>query len=176
MTAFGTHVRFTASAQSSSPAHCKRHALRHTSAGRADSTTLGSRLHITTRPTPACRAEERSRDSVQTRQTEKLEVPDTPPAKDSSSRTSDEASTSQQQDTGISDELKALQQRKRESQAAAPSNYFQSILQEVRLIEWPSPKQALTNTVLVIAIVGASSVVLFAINSTLAELSKISYR
>ena len=36
--------------------------------------------------------------------------------------------------------------------------------------------QALTNTVLVIAIVGASSVVLFAINSTLAELSKISYR
>ena len=150
MTAFSTHVRFTASAQSSSPAHCKRHALRHTSAGRADSTTLGSRLHITTRPTPACRAEERSRDSVQTRETEKLEVPETPPAKDSSSRTSDvgsfmlsvalvlwtitiqtilswpqEASTSQQQDTGISDELKALQQRKRESQAAAPSNYFQ---------------------------------------------------
>ena len=36
--------------------------------------------------------------------------------------------------------------------------------------------QALLNTVLVIGIVGASSVVLFAINSTLAELSKISYK
>ena len=36
--------------------------------------------------------------------------------------------------------------------------------------------QALLNTVLVIGIVGASSVVLFAINSTLAELSKFSYK
>ena len=39
----------------------------------------------------------------------------------------------------------------------------------------PTALQALTNTVLVIGIVGASSVILFVINSTLAELSKISY-
>ncbi|KAL0049063.1 hypothetical protein WJX82_005279 [Trebouxia sp. C0006] len=119
---------------------------------------------------------ERSRDSLQTSQKEQLKVPDTPPSKESTNRIIDEASTSQQQSGEIRDELKMLQQRKREqSSASAPTGYFQSILQEVRLIEWPRPKQALTNTVLVIGIVGASSVILFAINSTLAELSKISY-
>ena len=101
------------------------------------------------RPTPACRAEERSRDSTKTSEAERLKVPDMPPAKDSS-RTSnvgykitclssrhrpltpilacmqEETSTSQAQTNDISDELRALQQRKREqSQSAAPTSYIQ---------------------------------------------------
>lgn len=131
-----------------------------------------------------CRAEERSRDRSQTQEAEKIVVPDTPPAKDSS-RSSDVslqvfslplssalsdfiptqgASSSAQPSGEVSEELKLLQQRKRESQAAAPSNYaqvlrsaryavnlvkacvciymvVQAVLQEVRLIEWPKPKQ-----------------------------------
>ncbi|KAL3156969.1 hypothetical protein ABBQ38_001227 [Trebouxia sp. C0009 RCD-2024] len=135
------------------------------------------RPQLLRRPTPACRAEERSRDSTKTSEAERLKAPDSPPAADIRRTSDEEASTSQAQTSDISDELRALQQRKREqSQSSAPTGYVQSILQEVRLIEWPTPKQALLNTVLVIGIVGASSVVLFAINSTLAELSKISYK
>ena len=43
------------------------------------------------------------------------------------------------------------------------------------LIKWPTPKQAFLNTLLVIAIVGGTSGVLFAVNTLLAELSRIVY-
>ena len=51
----------------------------------------------------------------------------------------------------------------------------QGVLEEVFLIKWPTPKQAFLNTLLVIAIVGGTSGVLFAVNTLLAELSRIVY-
>ena len=169
---------------------CVAHSKQHATTCKATSRQLQSlrRPQQFRRPTPACRAEERSRDSTKTSEAERLRVPDMPPAKDSS-RTSDvgyeataclasrhrpiltcmqeETSTSQAQSSDISDELRALQQRKRQqSESAAPTGYIQvsqpmhqqqlylcvvlcspaldvlqSILQEVRLIEWPTPKQ-----------------------------------
>lgn len=52
---------------------------------------------------------------------------------------------------------------------------MQGVLEEVGLIRWPSPKQAVLNTVLVIAIVGGTSALLFAVNTLLTELSRVVY-
>ena len=49
------------------------------------------------------------------------------------------------------------------------------MLEEVQLITWPSPQSALLNTVLVIAIVGGTSAVLFGVNTLLAEASRVVY-
>ncbi len=51
----------------------------------------------------------------------------------------------------------------------------QGVLEEVFLIKWPSPKQAILNTLLVIVIVGGTSALLFAVNTLLAELSRVIY-
>lgn len=52
---------------------------------------------------------------------------------------------------------------------------LQGVLEEVQLIKWPTPQSALLNTLLVIAIVAATSVVLFGVNTALAELSRQVY-
>lgn len=135
------------------------------------------RLVHNARPRSVCRAEERSRESLKLSDKEKLVVPDTPPSKEAS-RTSEGASTSQPppQTVEISEELRMLQERKRaRSQETASIGWFASILQEVRLIEWPKPKAAVLNTVLVIFMVFATSGLLFGINTGLSELGKITY-
>eukprot|EP00884_Botryococcus_braunii_P009010 jgi/Botrbrau1/1810/Bobra.146_1s0008.1 len=55
-------------------------------------------------------------------------------------------------------------------------NFIEGILEEVQLIEWPSPLQAVTDTTLVIAIVAFTAIVLFGVNATLADLSNILYK
>lgn len=55
------------------------------------------------------------------------------------------------------------------------SFHLQGILEEVQLIEWPAPVQALTDTTLVIGIVAFTAAILFGVNTVLADLSKIIY-
>ena len=49
------------------------------------------------------------------------------------------------------------------------------MLEEVRLIRWPTPQAALVQTLLVVALVGATSVLLFTVNTLLNELSQLVY-
>lgn len=66
-----------------------------------------------------------------------------------------------------------------ESTASVYMTHFQElqgILEEVQLIEWPSPLQAVTDTTLVIAIVAFTATVLFGVNAILADLSNIIYK
>jgi preprotein translocase SecE subunit len=63
----------------------------------------------------------------------------------------------------------------------SPLSFFfffvsQGVLEEVQLIEWPNPKQAVLNTLLVIGIVGGTSALLFAVNTGLTELSRVVYK
>lgn len=51
----------------------------------------------------------------------------------------------------------------------------EGVLEEIRLIKWPSVSSALINTVLVVAIVASTSLVLFGVNTGLTELSKVVY-
>ena len=51
----------------------------------------------------------------------------------------------------------------------------QGVLEETRLIKWPSPVQALLQTVLVVAMVAATSALLFGMNTLLAEASRLAY-
>jgi len=51
----------------------------------------------------------------------------------------------------------------------------EGVLEEIGLIKWPSVSSALINTVLVVAIVASTSLVLFGVNTGLTELSKIVY-
>jgi preprotein translocase SecE subunit len=51
----------------------------------------------------------------------------------------------------------------------------QGVLEEVQLIDWPSPKTAFVQTLLVIGIVVGTSALLFAVNTLLTELSKTVY-
>ncbi|KAL6766515.1 hypothetical protein ACKKBG_A36335 [Auxenochlorella protothecoides x Auxenochlorella symbiontica] len=55
------------------------------------------------------------------------------------------------------------------------SNIVLGALEEVQLIQWPTIPQALVNTVQVLIIVGTTSVLLFAVNSILTELSRRAY-
>jgi len=52
----------------------------------------------------------------------------------------------------------------------------QGALEEARLIDWPSPVDALSNTGVVILIVIGSTGALFGINTALAQLSTIIFR
>jgi len=74
---------------SSSSAHCRRHVASCSNGRRSDIDPSWCRNQLHVRPKSACRAEERSRDSLQTSQKEKLKVPDTPPSKESTERTAD---------------------------------------------------------------------------------------
>jgi len=60
-------------------------------------------------------------------------------------------------------------------EAQAKEGLMQGVMEEVGLIKWPSPQSALLNTLLVIAIVAGTSVVLFGVNTGLAELSRAVY-
>jgi len=87
MSAFSANLRCpTPASCSSSSAHCRRHVVSCSNDRRShiDPSWCRNQLHI--RPKSACRAEERSRDSLQTSQSEKLKVPDTPPSKESTNR------------------------------------------------------------------------------------------
>ena len=59
--------------------------------------------------------------------------------------------------------------------AGIGSGFFGDVLAEARLIEWPSLKQALGDTVLVVGIVLGSALLLFVVNTLLADLSKVIY-
>ena len=52
---------------------------------------------------------------------------------------------------------------------------MQGVLEEVQLIDWPIPKTAFVQTLLVIGIVVGTSALLFAVNTLLTELSKTVY-
>eukprot|EP01024_Parvocaulis_polyphysoides_P064964 TRINITY_DN7565_c0_g1_i10.p2 TRINITY_DN7565_c0_g1~~TRINITY_DN7565_c0_g1_i10.p2 ORF type:complete len:155 (-),score=20.01 TRINITY_DN7565_c0_g1_i10:350-814(-) len=83
-----------------------------------------------------------------------------------------------QDDEVLSDEelerLAALKQLK-EQRKERSKNILQGALDETRLIEWPGPGSAITNTFLVIGIVAGTSVMLFTINTLLVEISNIFY-
>lgn len=49
------------------------------------------------------------------------------------------------------------------------------MLEEVRLIKWPTPQSALLNTLLVIAIVAGTSALLFGVNALLSEVTQAVY-
>lgn len=59
--------------------------------------------------------------------------------------------------------------------ASKDESLVQGVLEEVRLIEWPSFTSALLNTLLVIALVLGTSVVLFGVNTSLSEISRQIY-
>ena len=61
------------------------------------------------------------------------------------------------------------------SGAGIGSGFFGDVLAEAKLIEWPSLKQALGDTVLVVGIVLGSALLLFVVNTLLADLSKVIY-
>lgn len=52
---------------------------------------------------------------------------------------------------------------------------MQGVLEEIGLIKWPTFQSALLNTLLVVAIVGGASAILFSVNTLLTELSKEIY-
>lgn len=60
-------------------------------------------------------------------------------------------------------------------QPAVLPHLGQGVLEEVRLIRWPAPVQALMQTLLVVAIVSATSLMLFGVNAMLNELSRLAY-
>ena len=53
--------------------------------------------------------------------------------------------------------------------------FLGDVMAEAKLIEWPSLGQALGDTVLVVGIVLGSALLLFAVNTLLADLSKVIY-
>ncbi|GMH32525.1 hypothetical protein BSKO_00359 [Bryopsis sp. KO-2023] len=55
------------------------------------------------------------------------------------------------------------------------SNWVQGAIEESRLIDWPPPGKAFTQTVLVISIVAGTSLMLFGLNTALADLSRWFY-
>lgn len=68
--------------------------------------------------------------------------------------------------------------RAKEEQAAATSDdesLMSGVMEEVGLIQWPTFGSAFLNTLLVIAIVFGTSLVLFGVNSALTEISGTIY-
>lgn len=86
MTLASTRAQCTTGGRSTCVAHSKQHAV--TCKATSPQPYSWRRTQQFHRPTPACRAEERSRDSTKTSEAERLKVPDMPPAKDFS-RTSE---------------------------------------------------------------------------------------
>ena len=60
----------------------------------------------------------------------------------------------------------------RPAEGGGPAEYFKGVAEEAKLIEWPSPINALTRTALVIAVVAGSAIILTGVNSILSETSK----
>ncbi|KAK9823779.1 hypothetical protein WJX72_005441 [[Myrmecia] bisecta] len=86
------------------------------------------------------------------------------------------AAATEQPQTFSEDKIRELAALRQERNKAQNQGFIEGILEEVRLIEWPKPLQAVVDTAVVIAIVGGLSVVLFATNAALAELSKAIYK
>lgn len=98
----------------------------------------------------------------------------------------DEASTSTPAESSASidttdkatmsdEEMARLANLYREQKAGEKTSLSQGVLDEIGLIEWPSPKSALLNTMLVITIVMLSSATLFGMNTLLADVGKSYY-
>ena len=71
--------------------------------------------------------------------------------------------------------LRAAAAAASQDEASKDASLVDGVLEEVRLIEWPSFTSALLNTVLVIALVLGTSVVLFGVNTSLSEISRQIY-
>lgn len=71
--------------------------------------------------------------------------------------------------------LRAAAAASSQDDASKDDSLVQGVLEEVRLIEWPSFTSALLNTLLVIALVLGTSVVLFGVNTSLSEISRQIY-
>lgn len=71
--------------------------------------------------------------------------------------------------------LRAAAASASQDEASKDASLVDGVLEEVRLIEWPSFTSALLNTVLVIALVLGTSVVLFGVNTSLSEISRQIY-
>lgn len=85
-------------------------------------------------------------------------------------------------DTLSEDDIRRLAALRRagatSSGAASPADsgsLLAGVLEEARLIEWPTFGKAAGDTAVVLAIVAASAAVLFAINTALTELSSLFY-
>ena len=107
---------------------------------------------------------------------QRVEVPATSPARmaaggEGSSSTGMSAEEIQNR---VAEIRSATMQRKEEG--GGEEGLVEGVLQEVQLIQWPTVQGALLNTLLVIAIVSGTSLVLFGVNSGLAELSRILYQ
>lgn len=102
-------------------------------------------------------------------------ITETPQAETPSSAS---AATPSRVETLSADEirLQMSQIRAANAEAKAKEGFVEGVLEEVQLIQWPTPGSALLNTLLVLAIVGGTSLVLFAVNTTLAELSREVYK
>jgi len=124
---------------------------------------------------------------------DKVQVPGAPPSKESTP-TEVQASTAEEVEVEVGEpqqipsEGESMERMSAEEirqqvaelravsmEAQAKEGLMQGVMEEVGLIKWPSPQSALLNTLLVIAIVAGTSVVLFGVNTGLAELSRAVY-
>jgi preprotein translocase SecE subunit len=133
--------------------------------------------HISTARSLQCRATSSpdgpSSSSSTDTDSEQVTIPDTPPAKQSTELQSklikEELTIEDIQRRAA--ELRAMKADARNSK----ESLTEGVLEEIRLIKWPSVSSALINTVLVVAIVASTSLVLFGVNTGLTELSKVVY-
>lgn len=72
-------------------------------------------------------------------------------------------------------ELRRAKEEQEAAMAAKEDSLVSGVMEEVGLIQWPSFGSAFVNTLLVVAIVFATSFVLFGVNSALTELSGVIY-
>ncbi|CAK0745763.1 hypothetical protein CVIRNUC_001643 [Coccomyxa viridis] len=71
--------------------------------------------------------------------------------------------------------IKKAMQKQKGAGGGEEAGFVEGILEEVKLITWPNPLQALSDTLVVIAIVLGTAVTLFAVNSVLADVANLLY-
>lgn len=71
--------------------------------------------------------------------------------------------------------LAALKRQMANQPGGGSSNLLVGALEEAKLITWPRPQKALSDTVLVLAIVAATGCLLYGVNVALAQLSELWY-
>lgn len=96
-------------------------------------------------------------------------------AASSAATTTGTETTIQRTETLSEDEIRRLAGLRREELRQKEMGLVEGVVQEVGLIEWPKPGEALLNTALVLGIVAGVSLALFGVNSVLAELTKLVY-
>ncbi|KAK9834012.1 hypothetical protein WJX81_002932 [Elliptochloris bilobata] len=72
-------------------------------------------------------------------------------------------------------EIRRLATQRREQGKGANLSFIEGIKEEVQLIEWPRPLQAVQDTVVVISLVGSLAAFMFVVNAALAEGSRALY-